>query len=341
MSKSSLASIEVKADSSNYTQGRRGYKVCKITVHHMAGKLTARQCGNIFANPSRQASSNYGIGYDGEIACYVEEENRAWTSSNRENDCQAITIEVSNSSIGGDYPISDIAWNALINLCVDICTRYNFKLVYDNTPNGSLTKHNMFSNTNCPGNYLESRLPELANKVNAILDGKESIPEIPALPNLNKKIGDKVTINGIYIASNSTKKLTPARTSGTITKIINGALNPYLLDNGNLGWVNDSVIISSSENDLKDLTTVANDVILGKYGNGEDRKNRIEAEGYNYDEVQAIVNNKLNSSSKKSNEIIANEVIKGLWGNGNDRITKLKEAGYNYDEIQKIVNKKL
>ncbi len=347
MEKSSLATSVVEANASNYTSGRKGYKISKITPHHMASVLTATQCGKIFQSANRNASANYGIGNDGGIALYVDETNRAWTSSSVSNDCQAITIEVSNSSVGGDYPVSQAAWNSLINLCVDICKRYNFRLVYDGTPNGSLTKHNMFSNTQCPGNYLESKLPELAEKVNAILDGTEKIPEIPSSPVYARKIGDTVTINGVYVASNSNKKLNPARTTGTITKIVVGALNPYLLDNGNLGWVNDNVIISSTktpstEPAKQDINAIVQEVIAGKWGNGVERKNKLTSAGYDYNEIQKIVNNKLNntSSSKKSNEEIAKEVIKGLWGNGVERKNKLTSAGYDYNEIQKIVNKK-
>lgn len=58
-------------------------------------------------------------------------------------------------------------------------------------------------------------------------------------------IGDKVTINGVYTSSSSDKKLTPARNTGTITYILSGAKNPYLLDEGNLGWVNDACIVST------------------------------------------------------------------------------------------------
>lgn len=177
MSYSKLTSQYIPASTSNYTQGRKGYKICKITVHHMAGKLTAAQCANIFANPARQASSNYGIGYDGEIACYVDEENRAWTSSNRGNDCQAITIEVSNNMNGEPWGISDASWNSLVNLCVDICKRHGFRLNYDGTPNGSLTRHDMFAATNCPGPTLGARFPELVNTVNAILDGGQPTPQ--------------------------------------------------------------------------------------------------------------------------------------------------------------------
>ena len=255
MVKSDLASVVVEASPSNYTQGRKGYKVCKLTVHHMAGILTAEQCGKIFQAPNRQASANYGIGNDGKIACYVGEENRAWTSASSSNDCQAITVEVSNCEIGGDWKVSDKAWNALVNLAVDVCKRYGFRLVYDGTPNGSLTRHNMFAKTTCPGAYLQSRLPELANTVNAILDGNQNKPVNPEPTTTTRKVGDVVTINGVYTASNSTKKLNPARTTGTITRIIEGALNPYLLDNGNLGWVNDNVIVNSSTNTTTPTTS--------------------------------------------------------------------------------------
>lgn len=170
MGYSKLAQSFMPAHSNNYSKGRSGYKVCKITPHHMAGKLTAKRCGELFQNGSRQASANYGIGYNGEIICYVDEDNRAYTSSNKANDCQAITIEVANSQNGGDWPISDASWNSLVNLCVDICQRYNFKLTYDGTPNGSLTRHNMFAATTCPGPYLQGKFPELVALVNARLE---------------------------------------------------------------------------------------------------------------------------------------------------------------------------
>ena len=214
MIKSDLATQVVEASSSNYTQGRNGYGVCKITPHHMAGILSAEQCGYIFQDPNRQASSNYGIGNDGEIACYVGEENRAWTSGNRENDYQAITIEVSNCEMGGDWAVSDAAWNSLVNLCVDICKRYNFRLNYTGDKYGSLTRHNMFQNTNCPGPYMQDRFPGLAEEVNRILDGEEPGPTPPPTPtpsydpvvldyqqSWNKTYGDRygyILEDGIY-----------------------------------------------------------------------------------------------------------------------------------------------
>ena len=171
MSKSSLV---------NYTKlspncsSRNGARICKITPHHMAGNLTIEQCAEVFQNSSRQASANYGIGSDGRIGCYVDENDRSWASANYDNDRQAITIEVANDEIGGNWHVSDKALESLINLCVDICKRYNFKLTYDETPNGSLTRHNMFVNTTCPGPYLQSKFPYIAEEVNKRLEGQST-----------------------------------------------------------------------------------------------------------------------------------------------------------------------
>lgn len=165
--------------SPNHYNGRKGYKICKFTPHHVAGKLTAEQIANIFKNPVRNASATYCIGYDGGLVGCVDEKDGPWTSSSLVNDCQAITVEVSNCEIGGEWRISNESWNTLVNLAVDVCRRHNFRLFYDGTPNGSLTRHNMFANTNCPGPYLQSKFPELARTVNAILDGDKPAPVPP------------------------------------------------------------------------------------------------------------------------------------------------------------------
>ena len=273
MSRSSLATRYVPASTNNYTQGRRGYKICKITPHHMAGRLSAQRCGELFQNPNRQASSNYGIGYDGEIACYVDEENRAWTSSNRANDCQAITIEVSNSSTGGDWLIPDAAWNSLVNLCVDICKRYGFRLTYDGTPNGSLTRHNMFANTNCPGPYLQGRFPELVQVVNSRLDGGNK-PE----PVNNEKSAEELAravIRGEYGNGDERKNRLGSRYNEVQAR------------------VNEILLGTKPVSNRKSNEELATEVIRGNWGNGQERKDRLTNAGYDYYAIQRIVNKRL------------------------------------------------
>lgn len=151
----------------------RKYPISKITIHHMAGDLSVEQCGNIFAPSSRQASSNYGIGSDGRIALYVDEADRSWCSSNRENDEMAVTIEVANNNTQ-TWSISDAAMNSLIKLCADICKRNNIEqLVYTGDKTGNLTMHRWFAATGCPGDWLAARFPYIANEVNKILNAEK------------------------------------------------------------------------------------------------------------------------------------------------------------------------
>lgn len=152
--------------SPNSTNPRRG-KIKKITIHHVAGNLSVETIGNIFAPASRRASTHYGVDNNGRVGMYVEEKNRAWASSNAANDNQAVTIEVANISGVPNWEVSDIALNKTIELCVDICKRNGIeKLIYTGDARGNLTRHNMFANTACPGAYLQSKFPYIADEVN-------------------------------------------------------------------------------------------------------------------------------------------------------------------------------
>lgn len=150
----------------------RSGEVKKITIHHMAEDLALDRLGYAFADRDRKASANYAIDTQGRVALYVEECNRAWTSSSPENDHQAVTIEVANDEIGGDWHVSGEAYETLILLCTDICRRNGIKeLVWTGDAEGTLTIHKMFSGTTqCPGPYLESKMPEIARRVTENLE---------------------------------------------------------------------------------------------------------------------------------------------------------------------------
>ena len=145
----------------------RNKAITKITIHHMAGNLSVESCGAGFASPTRRASSNYGVGSDGRIGLYVEEKNRSWCSSNSDNDNRAVTIEVANCGGAPEWKVSDAALKATIKLCVDICKRNGIKeLKFTGDKSGNLTLHKYFKATECPGKYLESKMPYIAEEVN-------------------------------------------------------------------------------------------------------------------------------------------------------------------------------
>lgn len=169
MSNSNLASVKVPAYKGNYTIGRSGRKIEAITIHHMAGRLTADACGKIFQQIGRYGSSHYGIGYDGKIAQYVDEKDTAWTNSNWDSNCKSVTIETSDND--NSWYVNDITLNSLIKLVADIAKRNKLgKLV----PGKNLTWHSMFTSTTCPGDYLRSKMNYIADEANKINENSSS-----------------------------------------------------------------------------------------------------------------------------------------------------------------------
>ena len=156
----------------------RNKPISKITIHHVEGKITVESLGDIFARPERAASSNYGIGYDGRVGMYVEEADRSWCSGSRENDNMAVTIEVSNDmnyAEDGEWKVSDMVMEKLIELCTDICRRNGIeKLNYTGDISGNLTMHKWFQNTSCPGPFLTGKFPWIASEVNKRLETDET-----------------------------------------------------------------------------------------------------------------------------------------------------------------------
>lgn len=149
----------------------RNRTIKNIVIHHMAGNLTVETCGNVFAPPSRRASSNYGIGSDGRVGMYVEEKDRAWTTGDQ-IDHSSVTIEVADDVIGNGWHSSDKAMNKLVELCADICRRNGIaKLNYTGGKSGNLLMHKWYQATDCPGAYLESKFPWIASEVNKRLSG--------------------------------------------------------------------------------------------------------------------------------------------------------------------------
>lgn len=178
MSNSNL--VEYKKLTNNYSK-RKGV-ISKITIHHAAGRGTAKQIIDSFLPPERKASANYAIGYKGEVGQSVLEENRAWTSRSAWNDDQAVTIEVSNSKTGEPWEISDVSYSALIDLCVDICQRNHILMVnYTGDKNGILTEHRMFANTSCPGTTIHNLLVsgKIAQDINNRLNNHAISPTEP------------------------------------------------------------------------------------------------------------------------------------------------------------------
>ena len=169
----------VYLQSPNYSS-RNGRALERITIHCFVGQVTARRGCEVFVPREKEASANYVVGKDGDVGCSVPEEFRSWCSSDRDNDERAITIETA-SDTSDPYAVTPAAFDAVVDLCADICRRYGKKkltwipdksraLAYKVAPDELiLTVHRWFANKACPGAYLMSRMGDIAEEVTEML----------------------------------------------------------------------------------------------------------------------------------------------------------------------------
>ncbi|MBE6671336.1 MAG: hypothetical protein E7593_03940 [Ruminococcaceae bacterium] len=247
--KSPLATKEILTK--NYS--KRTEPVTTFTPHHWAVEDADPE--TIAKNFDRNGNSaNYVIGNDGTIILCVPEEYRAYTSGSIYNDNKAITVEVANESGAPEWRISDAALESLINLGVDICRRHHLPgFNWTGDKNGTLTIHKMFEATACPGPYLESKMPYIAEEITRRL---------------------KECTNMVYnINVDELKK----QGYTTISLV--------------LGETSDKDIVNSiiPEPTIKPVEVIVDEVIAGKWGNGAEREQRLTVAGYSYNEIQSLV----------------------------------------------------
>lgn len=284
----------------------RNHKIDTVTIHCVVGQCSVETLGNVFAPTSRQASSNYGVGVDGRIGMYVEEKDRSWCSSNAANDNRAITIEVA-SDTKEPYAVNAKAYAALIDLLVDICKRNGIKaLVWStnkadrvNHKNGcNMTVHRDYANKSCPGTYLYERHAQIASEVNKRLGSTNIKPE-PEKPSGSLY---RVQTGAFKVKANADAMLAKVKAKGFDTYMVKvGDL--YKIQVGafkvkanaeammkKLQAAGFSTFITTEEGAGKSVDELAREVLQGKWGNGAERKKRLEAAGYDYAAVQKKVN---------------------------------------------------
>lgn len=230
MSNSRLATVTVLSPNNS---GKRTHAIDRITPHCMAGQLSAKKCGELFSRSSYQASSNYGIGTSGEIGMYVPEDKRSWCSSSESNDQRAVTIECA-SDARHPYAMNAKVYASLVKLCVDICRRNGkTKLLWLGDKSKSLTYkpkddemlltvHRWFAQKACPGDWLYSRLGDLAKRVTAQLS--ENPSEAVEKPAEQPKAGKlyKVQCGAFSSAENAEKRAQAIRNAGFEAVIVEG-----------------------------------------------------------------------------------------------------------------------
>ena len=197
--------------------GQRTHAIDRISPHCVVGQCTAEGLGGWFAAPSTKASSNYGIDKNGRVGLYVEEKNRSWCTSSNANDQRAVTIECA-SDTKEPYAMNSAVYSTLIKLCTDICRRNGKKKLLwfadkqkslNYSPKSDemvITVHRWFANKSCPGDWLYSRLGDLAAKVTENLGGGSSGGKTESLYRVRKSWADAVFQKGAFSMLENAKR---------------------------------------------------------------------------------------------------------------------------------------
>lgn len=204
----------------------RNHKIDTISIHCVVVQCSVETLGSIFASRDKEASSNYGIGYDGRIGMYVEEKDRSWCTSSASNDNRAITIEVASDTYH-PYRVNDVAYKSLIKLLVDICKRNGIKrLVWStnksermNHLNGcNMTVHRDYANKSCPGDYLYNLHGQIAKEVNAQLglDSSKPVTSKKTLYRVRKKVGRTQSRRRVLSMTFQMQRNVPTKTAVTL-----------------------------------------------------------------------------------------------------------------------------
>lgn len=264
--------------------GQRTHSIDRITPHCVVGQLSAESICGCFTSPSRQASCNYGIGTDGKVSLCVEEKNRSWCSSSNANDQRAVTIECASDKTE-PHAMNSKVYDSLVKLCTDICRRNGKKKLLwlgdrnktlNYTPKSDemvLTVHRWFANKSCPGDWLYARLGDLAAKVTAALGSSSEPKPASQLYRVRKTWADSKSQKGAFSVLANAKKCADSNKG-------------YSVFDGN----GKKVYPADSSGTKKSIDAIAREVIRGDWGNGDERRKKLTAAGYDYSAVQKKVN---------------------------------------------------
>lgn len=162
--------------SPNHYNGRNGYSITHITLHIMVGHLAGTD--SVFSRPSSQASAHYGIGADGTIHQYVDENDGSYSDANYASNNSTISIEHEGGMAG--VPCTQACMDASARLCADIARRHGWTHLQHDGLNGNIWLHREVPGTDhygCPDlapNGLD--VAYVINKANQILEGDDNMP---------------------------------------------------------------------------------------------------------------------------------------------------------------------
>ncbi|MBB4071634.1 peptidoglycan recognition protein family protein [Canibacter oris] len=316
----------------------------RLIVHHWGGTTGGDQR---LMNPNAEVSATYILYSDGTLIGQIPEFLCPWTSNNWQgrHDQNAITVEIQNSATGGDWPITDAAFNKLVELLADLAKYYGWNLQNPATVIG----HRDVNPTTCPGNYLYSRLGLLRERALAVM-GRPGVPVQPARHDFTaivrgvrlgnygvgvdrtRALEERYPGYGAAIQQEVNRQIREGEPIGAAARITHTPPTPTT-----------PPAPTAPAAKKVDVSHAAVRVRAGRYGNGAERKQRLERDfpGRREEIEQEVEEQKrINTAAGFDICLLASEIRGGRYGNGAERQRRLKpEHRARYQEIDAEVQR--
>jgi len=302
-----------------------------VTIHHNGGRLSHEGVLNVWK--TRPASAHFDVDGYGNVAQYVEMNEYAWATGSTNGNQQSISIEMCNETVGGNWKVSETTWRSAARL-----TGWLFAKVIGTRPSSSnVVPHHYWKSTECAGPYMDGVFSEFVSVAQQAYDffmdgGSSPIPPpSPGGKSVSELADEVIAVKW----GNNPERANRLRAAGYDPAAVQAEVNRKV--GGNVGGV--------PTPPRKSVSEVADEVLRGLWGNGDDRERRLNEAGYDYHAVQNEVNRRLGGGAPAAHRPdiaeIARQVIRGQWGNGLERRRRLEGAGYNYAAVQAEVNRLL
>ena len=289
----------VKCSAFANTTGLTNRNIAYIVIHYTAGSTSragaAKNNAVRFANPSTGASADFIVDDETIVQYNPDIKNRyCWHCGDNKNpysmggkfygkcgNANSIGIEIccTNPNWKDTEPANTKAWSftdSVINKAVEL-TKYLMQTY--NIPAERVIRHYDVSGKLCPG----------------IIGWNEDSGNTTEWKHFKERIGGDTKTDD---KTDTKKQIYRVRKTATDAKTQIGAF--AILDNAkktadkNSGYkvfdTNGSCVYTPKTGTRKTVAEIAKEVIQGKWGNGEERKKRLTAAGYDYQTVQAEVN---------------------------------------------------
>lgn len=327
-----------------------------VVIHNDAGSMTPEQYVNWLINRDKALGIAHYYCNRNTIARVVDTVNMGYHTGDWWSNCRSIGYEVCESMKVSDEEFLQNEDVTLMQATEDLLfyglpintntVRLHHEFVPTTCPHRSLELHG--GTTESVKNYFVSRMQyfaSLGSTVDEMLGQVASEPTVQenvqaGKPTQQPSGGDKSVeevakevLQGLW--GNGEERFNNLTNAGYDAQAIQNRVNSLLSGETTTDY----------DVDNTDLDRVANEVLQGLWGNGQERYDRLTNAGYDAQAVQNRVNALLNGDYTQNNytnlDTVANEVIQGLWGNGQERYDNLTNAGYDAQAVQNRVNELL